>query len=324
MGFLDTTYTGGVIAAREKYLLKDKIYRLCELTAEEAFRLLLDSGFGGGAETTASVYEYEKLIAVEEERLDSFIREYAPSKTEKAYLLAVRDFHNAKALIKAAYLNESADKMLTGEGLIEIQTLKSCVQTTDFSALENGFLRNACEEATVLLQNEPSGAKVGAIFEKALYGYLRDCVKRKPILKKLLNAKADMTNILIAFRCQDAEQAEDKYLPTGTLTTAELLHLFETDNDKIRNSFKGGKYAEFIQQCLEAKEKGLPFTQAEKMVDGYDTAYFSAKKYELKKNEPFLYYVYRRKSEIANVRIVIACLLVGLREQDIKRRLRDF
>jgi vacuolar-type H+-ATPase subunit C/Vma6 len=324
MGFLDTTYTGGVIAAREKYLLKDKIYRLCELTAEEAFRLLLDSGFGGGAETTASVYEYEKLIAVEEERLDSFIREYAPSKTEKAYLLAVRDFHNAKALIKAAYLNESADKMLTGEGLIEIQTLKSCVQTTDFSALENGFLRNACEEATVLLQEEPSGAKVGAIFEKALYGYLRDCVKRKPILKKLLNAKADMTNILIAFRCQDAKQAEDKYLPTGTLTNGELLHLFETDNDKIRSAFKGGKYAEFIQQCLDAKEKGLPFTQAEKTVDGYDAAYFSAKKYELKKSEPFLYYVYRRKSEIANVRIVIACLLVGLREQDIKRRLRDF
>ena len=324
MGFLDTTYTGGVIAAREKYLLKDKIYRLCELTAEEAFRLLLDSGFGGGAETTASVYEYEKLIAVEEERLDSFIREYAPSKTEKAYLLAVRDFHNAKALIKAAYLNESADKMLTGEGLIEIQTLKSCVQTADFSALENGFLRNACEEATVLLQNEPSGAKVGAIFEKALYGYLRDCVKRKPILKKLLNAKADMTNILIAFRCQDAKQAEDKYLPTGTLTNTELLQLFETDNDKIRNAFKGGKYAEFIRQCLDAKEKGLPFTQAEKTVDGYDAAYFSAKKYELKKSEPFLYYVYRRKSEIANVRIVIACLLVGLREQDIKRRLRDF
>ena len=324
MGFLDTTYTGGVIAAREKYLLKDKIYRLCELTAEEAFRLLLDSGFGGGAETTASVYEYEKLIAVEEERLDSFIREYAPSKTEKAYLLAVRDFHNAKALIKAAYLNESADKMLTGEGLIEIQTLKSCVQTTDFSALENGFLRNACEEATVLLQEEPSGAKVGAIFEKALYGYLRDCVKRKPILKKLLNAKADMTNILIAFRCQDAKQAEDKYLPTGTLTNVELLQLFETDNDKIRSAFKGGKYAEFIRQCLDAKEKGLPFTQAEKTVDGYDAAYFSAKKYELKKSEPFLYYVYRRKSEIANVRIVIACLLVGLREQDIKRRLRDF
>jgi vacuolar-type H+-ATPase subunit C/Vma6 len=113
-------------------------------------------------------------------------------------------------------------------------------------------------------------------------------------------------------------------LPTGTLTNAELLQLFETDNDKIRSAFKGGKYAEFIRQCLDAKEKGLPFTQAEKTVDGYDAAYFSAKKYELKKSEPFLYYVYRRKSEIANVRIVIACLLVGLREQDIKRRLRDF
>ena len=51
---IDVTYTTGVIAAREKYLLKDKIYRLCELSEREAFRVLVESGFGGGAETAIS------------------------------------------------------------------------------------------------------------------------------------------------------------------------------------------------------------------------------------------------------------------------------
>jgi len=32
----DLLYTNGVIAAKEKYLLKDKIFRLCEGGAEEA------------------------------------------------------------------------------------------------------------------------------------------------------------------------------------------------------------------------------------------------------------------------------------------------
>ncbi len=324
MGYLDTTYTGGVIAAREKYLLKDKIFRLCELTAEEAFRLLLDSGFGGGAETTASVYEYEKLIAFEEARIDEFVREYAPSKTETAYLLSPRDFHNAKALIKAAYLNESAEKMLTGEGLVTIETLKNCVNSSDFSALENEFLKEACESATALLEEEPSGAKIGEIFEKALYAHLRAALKGRPALKKLLSAKADMTNILIALRCGDEGLAKDKYLPAGKLTEERLSALFKEDTSKAKLAFKNTPYAEFLAQCLEAKEKGLPFTQGEKIAESYDVAYFAERKYGLKKSEPFLYYIYRRKAENANIRIVFACLLAGLHEQDIKRRLRAF
>ena len=73
MKYLDVEYTNGVIAAREKYLLKDKIARLCELDAEDAFRALLDSGFGGGAETAISVHDYEKLIFAEEAKIDEFI-----------------------------------------------------------------------------------------------------------------------------------------------------------------------------------------------------------------------------------------------------------
>ena len=322
---LDVTYTNGVIAAREKYLLKDKVQRMCELSAEEAFRLLLESGFGGGAETATGVYDYEKLIAAENEKLDAFIREYAPSKAEAAYLLSPRDFHNAKALIKAAYLNESAERMLASEGLIAIDTLSSCVKNGDFSALEScPALQAACEDATALLAEDPSGAKVGEIFERALYAYLRELVKRRPVLKKLLTAKADMTNILTAFRLDDKDGAAEKYVPAGSLKADDLAIVLNGDADKIKAAFKKTAYADFILACLTAKEKGVPMTQAEKMLGAFDAAYFSARKYALEKTEPFLYYVYRRKTESANIRIIFVCLLAGLDEQDIKRRIRAF
>ena len=95
----DTLYTNGVIAAREKYLLKDKILKLCDLDAEEALRAVCESGFGKNAEV-ASVYEYEKLVAADEAAIDGFIREYSPSRAEAEYLLTGRDFHNAKAAVK--------------------------------------------------------------------------------------------------------------------------------------------------------------------------------------------------------------------------------
>ena len=65
-------------------------------------------------------------------------------------------------------------------------------------------------------------------------------------------------------------------------------------------------------------------TEAEKFVGGYDVSYFSERKYALEKIEPFLYYVYRRRIENANVRIVFACLFAGLNEHEIKKRLRAF
>lgn len=322
MAYLDTAYTNGVIAAREKYLLKDKIYRLCELTAEDAFRALVESGFGAGA-FVESVYEYEKLIEAEEASLDGFIREYAPSQAEKAYLLSPRDFHNAKALVKAAYLKTDAEKLLAPEGLISIEKLSKCVENGDFSPLktDNVALATACEEATALLAETPSGAKVGEIFEKALYGYLQGVAKRKKALKKLLTAKVDMTNILIALRCGEKELAKDKYLPVGSLKNEELTMLFE-DGEKAKKAFGKTSYAEFVNACFSAKEKGSPMTQAEKLVGGYEAEYFAKRRYELVKNEPFLYYVYRRRIENANVRIVFACLLAGMNEREIRARLR--
>ncbi|MBR2647039.1 MAG: V-type ATPase subunit [Clostridia bacterium] len=321
---LDVGYTNGVIATREKYLLKEKISRLCELSAEEAFRALLESGFGGGAETATDVYDYEKLVAAEEAKLDEFIREYAPSEIEKAYLLAPRDFHNAKALIKAAYLQTDATRMLSPAGLVLVETLSACVASGDFAPIkeQNAALGAACEEATEYLKENENGAKVGEIFEGALYKYLWTLSKKRKDLKKLLQAKADMTNILIAFRATSAEEAEEKYLPVGSVSKKSLALLFDENTEKAENAFAKTPYKAFVEKCYAAKEKGLPPTEAEKIRDGYETAFFAERKYELEKSEPFLYYVYRRRAESANVRIVFVCLLAGLSEHDVKNRLR--
>ena len=324
MRYYDTTYTSGVIAVREKNLLKEKILRFCELGAEDAFRALLESGFGGGAENASNVYEYENLIAAEEMRLDAFIREYAPTETEKAFLLSPRDFHNAKALLKAAYLGADVGRLLAPEGLIKISLLSECVENKDFSPLAslNARLCGACEAGSELLEENPSGAKLGEIFENAQYLYLSDLAKKRTALRKILAAKGDMTNILIAFRAGNAENAKGKYLPVGTLTPEMLEKLFLEDKDKVREAFKNTRYAEFVKSCLDAVEKHLPMTEAEKIAAVYDVEFFDVKKYELKKEEPFLYYVYRRRAENANVRIVFACLLAGMGEYEIKKRLR--
>ena len=318
----DLTYTNGVIAVREKYLLKDKILKLCETGAEDALRSLLESGFGKGIEIS-SVYDYEKLVSADERAIDEFIREYAPSRAELEYLLSPRDFHNAKALVKAVYLNLEAEKLLAPDGLVPAERILECIKTGDLQPL-NRHLQEAVNETVALFaeDNIPSGAEIGVIFEKAQFAHLYAVCSKNLLLKKLISVKADMTNILTALRSDSAEYAEKCFVTGGKLQKDKLLKLFEEDKKSAVSAFKDTPYFEFVKNCVDAKSAGLPLTQAEKISESYEAEYFNAKKYELKRSQPFLYYVFRRRAENANVRILFVCLLAGMREADIKRRLR--
>ena len=320
----DLLYTNGVIAAREKYLLNDKILKLCDSNAEEALRAVSESGFGKGAEA-ASVYEYEKLVSADEAAIDAFIREYAPSMLEAAYLLSPRDFHNAKAAVKARYLNLSTENMLAPAGLIPAEEILNCVNSGEYAPL-GGVLGEAVKQAAELFseenEKEVSGAEIGIIFEKALYKHLRVSCAGNSLLKKLLAAKADMTNILTALRSAEEEYAAKAYVTGGKLTENQLASLFNEDAEKAVKAFKGTPYYDFIKKCVADKAAHLPLTSAERICESYETEYFTAKRYELQKSQPFLYYVFRRRAENANVRILFVCLLAGMKEGEIKRRLR--
>lgn len=317
---VDVLFTDGIIAAKEKYLLKDKILRMCELGADDAFRMLIESGFGGGE--ALSVYEYDKLITADERSIDDFIREYAPSAAAKEYLLSPRDFHNAKALVKAEYLGADPENMLAPDGLVSVDEMKECFRSGDFSAL-NTDLANAIIGAREYLQTGDSGAEVGSIFEKALSARLFVACKRNRTLKKLIAARADMTNILTAVRSADALSAEKNFVSGGRLGGDKLSKLFEQEESALR-AFEGTEYLSFVKMCLAAKSQGKPLTDAEKRRDSFDCDYLAANRFELKKSEPFLYYVFRRRTENENVRIVFVCLLSGMAERDIKNRLRGF
>ena len=317
----DLTYTNGVIAVREKYLLKDKILKLCEAGAEEALRSLLESGFGKGIEIT-SVYDYEKLVAADEQSIDEFIREYSPSKAELEYLLSPRDFHNAKALVKAVHLNLEVEKLLAPDGLVPAEKILECIKECNLQPL-NKELQEAVKAAEELFESDSaSGAEIGVIFEKAQFAHLCAVCSKNLLLKKLIAVKADMTNILTALRSDSEDYAKKCFVSGGKLSESKLLKLFEEDKVKAVSSFKDTPYYDFVKSCVDSKSAGLPLTQAEKVAESYEAEYFTAKKYELRRSQPFLYYVFRRRAENSNVRILFVCLLAGMREAEIKRRLR--
>ena len=315
----DSLYTNGVIAVKEKDLLKDKVFRLCEMKAEDAFRMLTESGFGSGAEEDG----FEALAVKEERALDEFIRTYAPSAAYAEYLLAPRDFHNAKALLKAEYLHTDAEKMLAPEGLYSVSEMAVKIKNGDYGAFYPE-LASALQEAAEGLKEESgvSGADIGGIFECALYRRLVSACKRSKTLKNMIAQKADMTNLLTAFRSAERAYAEKMYVEGGKLKPSDLACVFGKDDEKAERTFRGTPYEQFCAACFLARSEGKPFTEAETMLGSFEADYFAARKYELEGKLPFLYYVLRRRNEIKNVRMIFVCLAAGMPEQDIKKRLR--
>lgn len=321
---MEIAYISGVIATKEKTLLKEKLNRLCELPPDEAFRFLTESGYGSGAEGATSAYDYEKLIQAEEAALDDLIRTYAPSRAELEYLLGPHDFHNAKALFKAKVLGTDATPMLAPMGLIEVTTLADCVQKGTYGGL-NAYLAAACEQADSLLEeanSQVNGQEVGGIFDKAMYSYLAHAVRHNRELKRVLAYRADVTNILTAVRAKDEQEAQALYVEGGKLKQATLSLLFSDDSEGIEKTFKTTPYAAFVADCMEAKHAKLPFTAAEKKAACAELDAFDRYRYDMEKNHPFLYYVFRRKAENADVRIIFVCLLAGMPQFEIRKRRR--
>lgn len=311
-----SAYTGGVIAVREKKLLRDKIVRLCGMSAEEALRTLSESGFGGG-DTSLSP---EELVLADEREIDEFICEYAPSRRVKEYLLAPRDFHNAKALVKARHLNTDAAPLLGSVGTYSVEELARAVDSGDTAALPKE-LQEAIKSALALLEEEnPSGADAGFLFDSALYGYLNRVLGRG-VCKRLLARRADMTNLLTAFRAPSIEEAEKYFVCGGALDKKQLSKAFG-ETEQVKKSFEKTDYAAFVEMLCAARDNKKPFTEAEREKESFELGYFSKRPYELSGQGTFLYYIFRRRAENENVRVVLVCLSAGLKEGEIVKRLR--
>lgn len=311
---IDSDFTNGAIAVKEKSLLGDKVFRLAEGSAEEALRALSDSGFGQGAEGGI-----EQMCRAEEEALDAFIREYAPGKTELYYLLSPRDFYNAKAVVKAQRAGIDYKPLLAPDGLIPAEVIAAAVKDGDFKALGE-VLGEAVKSA--LEAEKTTGAEIGARFDRAQFEFLTRKCRFDRFLSGLIAGKADRLNVLTAMRSQSFEFAEKLFVAGGTVKTKNLKNIFSEDADKAARALEGTAAEEFYKLCLAAKQKGLPFIEAERESDTFESGYFSARKYELEGRNPFLYYVLRRRADINNARTVVVCLNAGVAPQEIKRRLR--
>jgi len=326
----DYAYAASYIRAVENKLLDNSRFeRMLEATgADEAFKILIEAGYGTGGANTESVYSFEAVLAEEMNKCYSFLSDIAPQIELINAFKRRYDYFNVKVLLKAEFLGQEAPPILVGYGTISPELMKNIIRERDYGEL-TPILAEAIEEIYDVFSRTQDPQTVDLILDKASYRQLAYDLKNidSPFLHELADIIVDVTNIKMFIRARTINKAWDfikKLLIEGG--TVEEKVYFE-NSDKPVESFIGdlnrSKYADVVRKGFELIEAKKNISELERLLDDYIMDFMRRAKLVIMGVEPLVAYLFAKEAEVRNARIIMTGKINGLPVDMIRERLRS-
>ena len=317
-------YSNARAKAMENYLVgADKLGRMLECSdANEALKVLAEVNFGEGA-TIESPLEFEKLISAEEKKLIAFIKETCAKKSVKEFFLYKYDYHNAETLMKMKHLNIAIDDLRDPDGIFSFDEMKEKILVDDYGSFP-ATLKDALLKADMMfVEEKATGPEISGLFKKAYYKELSALSKSDKLLKKIYSVKADSVNIAVALRTRNYQKAKEFFVEGGNLTSEQLQYISEQQPESIKEDFVFSEVRELIDYACDSFIKGVPLSEFEREAESYALKYLKKDKYSISGMHPYIQYIYSKKAELENVRIILVGLINSLEKTEIRKRLRE-
>lgn len=328
MAIRDTEYANAVarIRVREaKMADRARMNRMTDAeTAEEAFKLLLDTGFAEGLEAP-SVDRYEDALAYETDATLSFLRQISPEDSFLALFLSGLDIHNLKVLIKDTFTGENHEALLRKNGSVPLEALQNAVLQNDFGALPK-VLHEAALEAIESYHRYRDARRVDMILDRAHYAQLSELAEEmeSPLVRDFVRAKIDFINLRTLLRLSRQKNPEAlleaAVLPGGSLG----FSFFETAlSGSLSEAVSSTRYAEALSEGVQSFVNSGKLTLFEKLSDNYLMRLVRKAKYQAFGVEPLVAYYYAKETEIKAARIILVGKINGISPEGIRERLRE-
>lgn len=315
----DYIYAVARVRSKELSLLtrQDMDQLLSCRTYEECLRVLNDKGWGNG-----STQQAEALLAVEEEKTWSFIRELTDDLTPFDVLLYPTDYNNLKAAIKCVVTNTEPINVFLPGGKIEPEVMMKCVRENDFSALSPAMAQAADTAYHTLLHTE-DGQLCDVILDQAcLKGMLKEgCSSGNEVVEEYAELVAATSDIKTALRsCKTGKSKaflESALVPCATLDADTLAAAACTGMEELFSYLASTPYSEAADQLKSS------YSAFEKWCDNRVIALIKEQKSNPFTIGPLFAYVLARRNEIGSVRIILSGKLNELDDGMIRERVRD-
>ena len=324
----DTDYlaiSARVRAMETTLMTPERMERLLEAHSEdEVTRLLQDCGY-----PALDAARPERMDAALSEAREALLADLGGSAPDAGFIDIFKlkyDYHNAKAVLKAAAVGTDPARMFMDMGRIPASELKSAMESSELDTLP-GLLPEAVAEAKNVLDTTRDPQLSDITLDGWMYRDMARTAERtgSAFLRGYVAAQIDAANLRSRSRTlrmgKNAGFLAGALLEGGETEPAALLAVAENGGSGLAELYAPTRFAAAAEAGAAAL-KGGTLTEFEKQCDDAVTEYLSGAQMVPFGEAPLLAYLAARDTEYTNLRIVLMGRAAGLDADTIRSRLR--
>ena len=324
----DTDYlaiSARVRAMETTLLTAERMERLLEARSdEEVSKLLQDCGY---PELDAARPEaMDAALSQAREELLTDLGDGAPDPRYIDIFKLKYDYHNAKAILKAAAMGTSPDRMLMDMGRIGAAELKTAVESGELDKLP-GALPAAVAEAKSVLDTTRDPQLSDIVLDRWMYRDMAQVAEDtgSQFLRGYVETQIDAANLRALIRTlrmgKNADCLAGVLFESGTVEPAAILAAANHPAGGLNEIYGPTRFAQ-AAEAGEAALKGGSLTEFEKRCDDAVSDYLAGAQMIPFGEAPLLAYLAARETEYTNIRILLMGRAAGLSPEVIRSRLR--
>ena len=293
-------------------------------TPEESYKTLLECGYAPLERCTLENVEHALSQARRE--LYREVSVLAPDKRIVELFQVKYDYHNAKAILKAAAMGTSPDRMLMDMGRIGAAELKTAVESGELDKLP-GALPAAVAEAKSVLDTTRDPQLSDIVLDRWMYRDMAQVAEDtgSQFLRGYVETQIDAANLRALIRTlrmgKNADFLAGVLFESGTVEPAAILAAANHPAGGLNEIYGPTRFAQ-AAEAGEAALKGGSLTEFEKRCDDAVSDYLAGAQMIPFGEAPLLAYLAARETEYTNIRILLMGRAAGLSPEVIRSRLR--
>jgi V/A-type H+-transporting ATPase subunit C len=318
-----------VRSVEKNLLTKERAENLIDCNSpEDAIKILIDIGYGKGAEEIEAK-DFEKLLSEEIKKVYDFVRGIAPSEAKLYAFLYPYDYHNLKVLMKAEFLESDPEPYLIDKvGTIDVNQLQIMVRERNFVGMTDN-MKNAILEVVDLFSRTNDPQVIDFIFDKYCYKEMKESADKtnNSYIKGYVSLLIDTINLKTFVRLREMKKNWDLFsqvfIEGGNIQDKLFISNYDEPYEQFAERLIPYGLSKAMAEGGSALRETGKFTVLEKLCDDSIMDYARRAKYVTFGIEPLAAYLIAKEAEIRTVRIVMTGLLQGLSREMMTERLRE-
>ena len=324
----DTDYlaiSARIRAMENTLLTRERMEQALEArTDEEAVKILQECGY---PELDPSRPEaMDAALAAAREATLTDLADSAPDARYIDIFKLKYDYHNVKALLKAAAMEENHDRLLADMGRVPAPELKEAVESGNLNDLP-ACLAAAVAEAKEVLDTTRDPQLSDIVLDRFCYRDMMDVAEAtgSAFLRGYVRIQIDGANLRSLVRTvrmgKSAEFLQGVLFDGGGIDTESILKVSQERGAGLAELYAATPLREAAEAGAEAV-KGGSLTDFERLCDDAVGEYLSGAQAVPFGEAPLLGYLAARETEYTNLRILLLGRSAGLSPELIRTRLR--